>query len=314
MQLIDRLKSWYLSWPEGPTTYDAQVQEHHCLNCGTDYEGDYCPRCGQKATVGRITWRQLMGNFTELWDFTQRSAFSTLLQLFYRPGYLVSDYLNGRRARYFQPVKLLLLVGLLVALGEHLWFPEEDGGSEKSEFYRGMVEGARDGQLKQELVKAVAEEDSLRGAVLDSIATNHTEEIAKAIELTTDFERLFTKVGDWAEDNQGWATLLICSFLILPTRRLFRRAPRNGQHTVPEGFFIQTYLSSPLLVLSFLDDIVSVQPWVSLFFFYLAYRQLFGYGLWSTIWRIVLVMVISFLSLFVFIILGGFLYALFLLL
>lgn len=314
MQLIDRLKSWYLSWPEGPTTYDAQVQEHHCLNCGTDYEGDYCPRCGQKATVGRITWRQLMGNFTELWDFTQRSAFSTLLQLFYRPGYLVSDYLNGRRARYFQPVKLLLLVGLVVALGEHLWFPEEDGGNVNSEFYRGVAEGAKDEHQKQELVKAVAEEDSLSATVLDSITTNHTEEIAKAMELTSDFERLFTKIGDWSEDNQGWATLLICSFLILPTRRLFRRAPRNGQHTVPEGFFIQTYLSSPLLVLSFLDNIVPIQPWVSLLFYYLAYRQLFGYGRWSTIKRVLLVVLISLCSLLLLIILGSVLYALFLLL
>jgi len=28
----------------------------HCLNCGTQLADQYCPHCGQKATVKRLSW------------------------------------------------------------------------------------------------------------------------------------------------------------------------------------------------------------------------------------------------------------------
>ncbi len=27
-----------------------------CLNCSTHFKGNYCPYCGQKATVAKLTW------------------------------------------------------------------------------------------------------------------------------------------------------------------------------------------------------------------------------------------------------------------
>lgn len=264
MNIWERLKRWHQTWPEGPVTYDYEdTAAHHCLNCDHDYTGDYCPCCGQYSGVGRFTWKSLMSSFFELWDFTSRSALNTLLQLFYRPGYLISDYINGRRTRYFQPIKLLVVVGLFVVVGDQLFF---SGSSEEgnTEFVQGMDQELEEGNFN-------AQQDKI---MRDLVAV--------------------LKAGaEWSEENQGWAMLLICSLLILPTRYLFRRAPRHGKHNIPEGFILQAYICSPLLVCTFFDKVWNIFGLLALFILYLTYYQFFGYGKWTTIWRTSAVLAIS---------------------
>lgn len=48
-----------------------------------------------------------------------RSLLYSLLQLLLRPGYLISDYINGERQSSFPPVKMLLLVAIVFGLYIH---------------------------------------------------------------------------------------------------------------------------------------------------------------------------------------------------
>ena len=68
---------------------------------------------------------------------------------------------------------------------------------------------------------------------------------------------------------------------------VFRFAPRYPRHTLPEGFFVQVFLSTLSLLLTFIDYLgLSVfENIISTFFFLIAYRQLFGYSWWGTLWR-----------------------------
>jgi len=43
----------------GADAYTIGAEVHTCANCGHEYQGNYCPGCGQKATAGRITWGTL---------------------------------------------------------------------------------------------------------------------------------------------------------------------------------------------------------------------------------------------------------------
>ena len=78
-----------------------------CSNCGCEYSGRYCPQCGQAGTWKRYSWRQAMLNFLDIWGLGNRPMFRTLKELFWRPGYMVRDYLSGHRQFYFPPFKLL---------------------------------------------------------------------------------------------------------------------------------------------------------------------------------------------------------------
>ena len=128
---MDLKQRWreFRAWQQEPIRYDDESQAtQHCVNCGKDYSGSYCPRCGQKAGVGRVNWGTVKNGVMLIWGMDSRSLPYTLLQLVLRPGYLISDYISGKRQVSFPPVKMLLLVAIAYmvfnSLGELIWPPQ----------------------------------------------------------------------------------------------------------------------------------------------------------------------------------------------
>ena len=81
---------------------------------------------------------------------------------------------------------------------------------------------------------------------------------------------------------------------ILPTWIMFRYAPRNTRHSLPEGFFIQVLFSVLMVVLNFfliylvLVNLIAFNIAIvllTMFYYIVGYMQLFGYGFWGTLWR-----------------------------
>lgn len=101
-----------------PTPKSVDQNERDCINCGHHYSGRICPQCGQAGTWTHYTWKQIILNFLDIWGMGNRPMFRTLGELFWRPGYMIRDYLNGHRQFYFPPFKLVaVLVVLLLFVG-----------------------------------------------------------------------------------------------------------------------------------------------------------------------------------------------------
>lgn len=84
-----------------------EVKNTTCLNCGTEFEGKFCPECGQKADTGRFTMRFIFENLVAAFTSKDGGLWFTLKNLFSRPGAMIVDNLNGKRRRYFSPFPLL---------------------------------------------------------------------------------------------------------------------------------------------------------------------------------------------------------------
>ncbi len=78
-----------------------------CLNCGTEFEGKYCPECGQKADTSRFTMRFIFQNLLTAIFSNDGGIWFTLKNLFTRPSAMVVEILNGKRKRYFSPFPML---------------------------------------------------------------------------------------------------------------------------------------------------------------------------------------------------------------
>jgi hypothetical protein len=92
----------------GPTAH-ADI----CANCATRLQGAYCHVCGQSAhghkkALRHLAWEAIEGMF----HLDGRLA-TTLPALFFRPGRLARDYMEGRIARHVPPFRMFL-VALLV--------------------------------------------------------------------------------------------------------------------------------------------------------------------------------------------------------
>jgi hypothetical protein len=231
----------FRAWQKGPVCFKIRsAGGHRCANCGNEFEGNYCPVCRQDAGDGRITWRWVYECVMTVWGMDSRSLPHTLLQLLLRPGYLIGDYISGRRQVSYTPVNMLFIVALVYVVVKQL---------------SGIA-----------IEPAVAEVDT-----------------------QYDF---INKSNDWLAAHPGWGAMFMTMILILPTRYLFRFAPRHTRHTLPEGIMIQVYMSTLMLILLlfmwFFKYVVLLVP----FYYVVAYRQLFGYSVWGTLWRTLLCVVV----------------------
>lgn len=87
-----------------------------CLNCGCEYHGAYCPSCGQEADTERYTVKSVCKNLFETLIGGDSIFLRTCVQLVRRPGYMIHDFLVGKRTRYFKPVQMLLCLVTIYAL------------------------------------------------------------------------------------------------------------------------------------------------------------------------------------------------------
>ncbi len=239
--------SEFRQWQQDSKRHIARPSDdrHHCQCCESDFTGNFCPQCGQKAGVGRITWRTLRQGFAMLWGMDSRSLPYTLWQLLLRPGYLIGDYISGRRQVSFPPIKMLAIVALFALIINNFLM---------------------------------------------------TEEVNKEVEIEP---LMFNSLFSFFENHYDAAVMFFFSMLIIPTYYIFRFAPRHGHLNLPEVFFVQVFNSTIALVLFMLAQVIDSfcserTNTIQLIFFlfiiltiYRSYHQLFGYSYWSTLWRVV---------------------------
>jgi hypothetical protein len=85
-----------------------------CPNCGDDTEGNYCRTCGQRKTQHRASVRVLLRDALEDQLSITTELPRTLRALFFRPGFLTTEYSAGRIARYIPPLRLYLIASVVL--------------------------------------------------------------------------------------------------------------------------------------------------------------------------------------------------------
>jgi hypothetical protein len=97
------------------------MQQHpHCLNCGGEFEGKFCPECGQKSDVQPITWRSVLHEFWVRLLNVDKGYWFTLGRLLTQPGAAVSAYIAGKRVNFVKPVQFLFVLIALNTVVGHL--------------------------------------------------------------------------------------------------------------------------------------------------------------------------------------------------
>ncbi len=256
--LYRRFKNWQLD------PFDNEFDSHdtqHCNNCGHDFVGNYCPYCSQKSGLGPITWKSVWRSVAEVWGMHNRSLLYSVAQLFLRPGYFISDYITGKRQVSFPPVKMLAIIAVLGVIVD---------------FLTGAIHGM------------IHVEKGERMAYITDIFSWLNVHLNGAFPPPSDY---LNRVFLWLNTHPDLLSLVLLSFLIIPNYFIFRFAPRNTHHTLPQGFFIQVFSTSVFMILNMVYDITSLGLLVFILgavMVFRTYRQLFGYGVWGTLWRVIM--------------------------
>lgn len=97
-----------------------------CRNCGHEIDNNYCPACGQRTTTDRLSWASLADSITSTFVGDEayglrginmrKGAVLTWLAILCRPYVSISEFLQGHRRKYFNPVAILLMLSTFYAI------------------------------------------------------------------------------------------------------------------------------------------------------------------------------------------------------
>ena len=233
----------------------------------------------------RLTVKRAVLLFMETWGLGSRNIFYTMWHLIWRPGYMIGDYLNGRRSRYMQPFFMFFVLTLILV--QMAWALN--------------VQLPKNRDMTLTAFKFLHEHDT-------SFSAEQKTKILKTA-------RWWDAVHDWRDENRAW-DLIIHSFgIVLVTWLLWRKAPRvgMGEWVVEDGSVVEGYNFAEIVtaiayilcqfqLLSMLTMVLfrklpfdhiqgfAFVPELVLFAILLIdFKQLFQRAWWPTVWRTVVI-------------------------
>jgi hypothetical protein len=106
-----------------PTT---DSRERVCPNCGAPVHGPFCYACGQseKGMIRHLT--EVLSDLADIVLNVDSRIFRSLWDLYVRPGFLTTEYLAGRRARYVTPFRLFFFLTIIAFFAMQASIDPED--------------------------------------------------------------------------------------------------------------------------------------------------------------------------------------------
>lgn len=264
-----------------------------CASCGTEFQGNYCPRCGQSASVRRFSLRKTILLFLDEWGLGNRNLlFRCLRDLMLRPGYMIRDYLSGMQSAYFSPFKLFFLLtafsliveqGLKLDIDAPKYQPEETN-TEMAEMPE-EVEGIGKAE--------VLEKDEDEGA---SQLTVNGKDVFKdapsVLRATEKFVRLLKALMD---KNPALFALLVLVLFSSPMFLFFRSSPNIPILRFSEFILALVYTADVFSIYSLIGDLLNLDFFniIALLMIFVALKQLFGFKKRRLLWYMILTSVIS---------------------
>lgn len=86
---------------------------HRCANCWATLIGNYCYDCGQGARLHVPSAREFLHEFIAHYVALEGRLWKSLGLLIFRPGRLTREYIEGRRVRYIEPLRLYLTFSII---------------------------------------------------------------------------------------------------------------------------------------------------------------------------------------------------------
>lgn len=200
-----------------------------------------------------------------------RSLLRTLWHLIYRPGYMIRDYIKGRRVPYYSPFSMLFLVATAYMMIHHFVVVDAEGVS-------GDIEDTH-----------ISKEEFLN--VTDTASRQKAETFLDGI---NHFLDSLEGVIVFFDENSAFEAIFVHSIFAFITFLVFRRSSAWPRITLSESFLAQIFIASQMLLLSSLcviatgvDDyeysIYSMPLPLLVAVLCYDYKQLFGFSILSTV-------------------------------
>lgn len=80
-----------------------------CINCKYEHENKFCPNCGEKSQVPKITFSSIYNETFSIITNMDRGFFFNVKNLIFNPSKTINDYINGKRKNILNPISFLVI-------------------------------------------------------------------------------------------------------------------------------------------------------------------------------------------------------------
>ena len=292
MNLKEKYRA-FKEWQQRPYQVAPLSQEEHtCATCGTSYQGNYCPRCGQSSRIGRYSMKTAFLLFLDVWGLGNRGMFRSIRDLLLRPGYMIRDYLGGMQMAYFPPFKMFFLLATLSIL--------VNGGLN--------IKG--DNQFETAVQSYERTFDmSIRTVPADENVSVETGKDKADIELQDRINNNVRSFIRFVFDHQTIIELVWLLVLSLPLYVLFRNCPAIPDLYYTEFFVAMIYITNLMnivsTVFSFFCMDLSINGLLTPLLSIIALKQLCGYSYLRTILGLIASFIIISIAVMIIMVLVG---------
>lgn len=91
--------------------HSSNIDTTTCKNCASNLAANslFCSTCGQSAHEHRLTMTHIFHELVHVFTHADKGIFFTIKELAYRAGFVATEYVEGKRKKYFNPFQLLLI-------------------------------------------------------------------------------------------------------------------------------------------------------------------------------------------------------------
>ncbi|MCR5393784.1 MAG: DUF3667 domain-containing protein [Bacteroidales bacterium] len=279
----------YRIWQHRPHQVAAMSQQsHQCASCGTQFTGNFCPRCGQSYKVGRFSFSNALLLFLDVWGVGNRSMFRTVRDMMFRPGYMIRDYLRGMQSAYFPPFEMFFLFATAYLLVEHGFLPENEAVDDAEKAPVEVVMGAEDtlrhvdGVLaSQNLFGGEVSEpsDSLTTAEDALQASDEPKSKPKKV-FDLHHNKYFTMIQAIVDSNESLFNLLALILFSVPMFFFFRTTPQIEKLRFSEFIVALIYTANTFSIFFLASKLLDIGllKWLAILMVFITLKQLTGYS------------------------------------
>ncbi len=289
----------FKAWQVRPHEVKKMTAEKHvCATCQTEFHGNFCPRCGQKAVIGRYSFKTAFLLFLDVWGLGNRGMFRTIRDLLLRPGYMIRDYLNGMQMAYFPPFKMFFLaIALSVLVSSGLNIRMENTIKKKVEHFNKSYNDS----VKEDQEDKIDKKSFSEVAINDTININGKKIPFKKYENSDNFElkgreyslkffETLKNFTNWVMDNKTLVNFLLLLVLSGPMYFFFRKNKRFPDVRYSEFFVSMVYITNMMTIIDiiggfFLPGNSSVGIFASALSI-IPLKQLYGYSYSKTLFKV----------------------------
>ncbi len=87
-----------------------------CKNCTQHFKGNFCPNCGQSASIEKINAKYFLHDIPHSLFHINKGFFYTLINLLKHPGKTLREYLEGKRVSHYKPFGFVIVLTTICVL------------------------------------------------------------------------------------------------------------------------------------------------------------------------------------------------------